>query len=172
MVEYYTQRASEGGLIIAEATPVSIRGSGYAGAPGIYSDRQIEGWRRVTDAVHAKGGRIVLQLWHVGRQSHTDLHPSAGAPVAPSAIPAEGHAYSKNGEVPFSMPRALALHEIPAIVEEFRGAPSGCGAPGSTASRFTARTGTCPTSFCRTAPTSAPTTMAAGSRIAPASCWR
>jgi N-ethylmaleimide reductase len=120
MVEYYRQRASKGGLIISEATPVSARGNGYAGAPGIYSDRQIAGWRRVTDAVHAKGGRIFLQLWHVGRQSHTDLQPNGEAPVAPSAIPAEGHAYSKNGKVPFSMPRALELHEIPAVIEEFR----------------------------------------------------
>jgi N-ethylmaleimide reductase len=120
MVEYYGQRSSRGGLIISEATPVSIRGYGYAGAPGIYSDRQIEGWRRVTDAVHRKGGRIVMQLWHVGRQSHTDLQPNGDAPVAPSAIAAEGHAYSNNGEVPFSAPRALELHEIAAIIEEFR----------------------------------------------------
>jgi len=120
MVEYYTQRASEGGLIISEATPVSIRGYGYAGAPGIYSDRQIAGWRRVTDAVHAKGGRIFLQLWHVGRQSHVDLQPNGEAPVAPSAIAAEGYAYTKRGEVPFSMPRALETHEIPGIIEEFR----------------------------------------------------
>ena len=120
MVEYYTQRASEGGLIISEATPVSIRGYGYAGAPGIYSDTQIPGWRRVTDAVHAKGGRIFQQLWHVGRQSHVDLQPNGEAPLAPSAIVAEGYAYTKRGEAPFSMPRALALHEIPGIIEEFR----------------------------------------------------
>src|SRR6201997_4202968 len=120
MVKYYAQRASRGGLIISEATPVSIRGYGYAGAPGIYSDRQIEGWRRVTDAVHAKGGRIFMQLWHVGRQSHADLQPNGEAPVAPSAIAAEGYAYTRQGEVPFSMPRALALEEIPGIVEEFR----------------------------------------------------
>jgi N-ethylmaleimide reductase len=120
MVEYYSQRASKNGLIISEATPVSIRGNGYAGAPGIYSDRQIEGWRRVTDAVHAKGGRIFLQLWHVGRQSHTDLQPNGESPVAPSAIAAEGYAYTSKGEVPFSMPRALALEEIPGIIEEFR----------------------------------------------------
>src|SRR5260221_5179368 len=104
MVKYYSQRASKGGLIISEATPVSIRGYGYAGAPGIYSDSQMAGWRRVTDAVHAKGGRIFLQLWHVGRQSHTDLQPNGEAPVAPSAIAAEGYAYTKQGEVPFSMP--------------------------------------------------------------------
>jgi N-ethylmaleimide reductase len=120
MVEYYSQRASKGGLIISEATPVSIRGNGYAGAPGIYSDSQIAGWRRVTDTIHAKGGRIFLQLWHVGRQSHTDLQPNGEAPVAPSAIAAEGYAYTKQGEVPFSMPRALALEEIPGIIEEFR----------------------------------------------------
>jgi N-ethylmaleimide reductase len=120
MVEYYTQRASDSGLIISEATPVSIRGYGYAGAPGIYSDTQIAGWRRVTDAVHAKGGRIFLQLWHVGRQSHTDLQPNGEPPVAASAIAAEGYAYTRRGEVPFSMPRALELHEIPGIIEEFR----------------------------------------------------
>ncbi|SHH52527.1 alkene reductase [Bradyrhizobium erythrophlei] len=120
MVEYYTQRASDGGLIVSEATPVSIRGNGYAGAPGIYSDRQIAGWRRITDAVHAKGGRIFQQLWHVGRQSHVDLQPNGEAPVAPSAIAAKGYAYTKRGEAPFSMPRSLELHEIPGIIEEFR----------------------------------------------------
>jgi N-ethylmaleimide reductase len=119
MVEYYAQRASEGGLIVSEATPVSIRGNGYAGAPGIYSDTQIAGWRSVTDAVHAKGSRIFQQLWHVGRQSHVDLQPNGEAPVAPSAIPAEGYAYTKRGEVPFSMPRALELHEMPGIIEAF-----------------------------------------------------
>lgn len=120
MVQYYTQRSTEGGLIIAEATPVSRQGYGYAKAPGVYSDDQIAGWKRVTDAVHAKGGRIFLQLWHVGRQSHPDLQPGGGAPVAPSAIQAEGHAYSDNGEVEFTMPRALELAEIPGIIEQFR----------------------------------------------------
>ena len=120
MVEYYTQRASKGGLIISEATPVSIRGYGYAGAPGIYSDTQIAGWQRVTNAVHSEGGRIFQQLWHVGRQSHVDLQPNGDAPVAPSAIAAEGYAYTKRGEAPFSMPRALELDEIPGIIEEFR----------------------------------------------------
>ena len=120
MVEYYSQRASDGGLIIAEATPVSRQGYGYAKAPGIYSDEQIPGWRRVVDAVHAKGGRIFLQLWHVGRQSHPDLQPGGAVPVAPSAIRAEGHAYSDNGEVEFTTPRSLELHEIPSIFAEFR----------------------------------------------------
>ncbi len=120
MVEYYTQRASHGGLVISEATPVSTRGRGYAGAPGIYSDSQIAGWQRVTKAVHAKGGLIFQQLWHVGRQSHVDLQPNGQPPVAPSAIAADGYAYTKNGQVPFSMPRALELHEIPGVIEEFR----------------------------------------------------
>src|ERR1700758_208721 len=120
MVEYYKQRTTKGGLIISEASPVSLRGNGYAGAPGIYSDTQIAGWQRVTEAVHASGGRIFQQLWHVGRQSHVDLQPNGDAPVAPSAIAAEGYAYSKRGEVPFSMPRALELNEIPDIIEEFR----------------------------------------------------
>jgi N-ethylmaleimide reductase len=120
MVAYYGQRASEGGLIISEATPVSLRGYGYVGAPGIYSDAQIDGWKRVTDAVKAKGGRIMLQLWHVGRQSHVTLQPGGEAPVAPSAVRAEGYAYTTTGEVAFSMPRVLEQREIPAIIEEFR----------------------------------------------------
>ncbi|HEY0802293.1 MAG TPA: alkene reductase [Steroidobacteraceae bacterium] len=120
MVQYYTQRASRGGLIVAEATPVSRQGYGYAKAPGIYTDEQIAGWRKVTDAVHAKGGHIVLQLWHVGRQSHPDLQPGGDSPVAPSAILAEGEAYTEEGPVEFTMPRALTLGEIPAIIETFR----------------------------------------------------
>jgi N-ethylmaleimide reductase len=119
MREYYAQRASEGGLIVSEATPVSRQGYGYAGAPGIYDDAQVAGWRTITDAVHARGGQIVMQLWHVGRQSHPDIQPNGELPVAPSAIQAKGHGYSSKGEVPFSMPRALETHEIPAIVAEF-----------------------------------------------------
>jgi N-ethylmaleimide reductase len=119
MRDYYTQRTSEGGLIVSEATPISRQGYGYAGAPGIYDDAQIGGWRAITDAVHRKGGRIVMQLWHVGRQSHPDIQPNGEAPVAPSAIQAEGYGYSRNGEVPFSMPRALERDEIPTIVAEF-----------------------------------------------------
>src|SRR6266436_906280 len=153
MVKYYSQRASKEGLIISEATPVSIRGYGYAGAPGIYSDRQIEGWRRVTDAVHAKGGRIFLQLWHVGRQSHTDLQPNGEPPVAPSAIAAEGHAYTRQGEVPFSMPRALALEQIPGIVEEFRAGAERALHAGFMASRFMARMAICLINSSRTVPT-------------------
>ncbi|PYE19628.1 N-ethylmaleimide reductase [Paraburkholderia silvatlantica] len=131
MREYYAQRASEGGLIISEATPISRQGYGYAGAPGIYDDAQIEGWRAVTDAVHARGGQIVMQLWHVGRQSHPDIQPDGELPVAPSAIQAQGHGYSSKGEVPFSMPRALERHEISVIVAEF-----GAGAARAKAAGF------------------------------------
>jgi N-ethylmaleimide reductase len=120
MREYYEQRASDGGLIVSEATPVSLTGYGYAGAPGIYDDRQISGWKAITDAVHAKGGRIFLQLWHVGRQSHNDLQPGGAAPVAPSAIRAEGLAYTDHGPAPFSMPRELRLDEIVGLIEDYR----------------------------------------------------
>jgi N-ethylmaleimide reductase len=120
MAEYYSQRASAGGLIVAEATVVSRNGRGYLGAPGIYADEQIAGWQKVTAAVHAKGGRIFLQLWHVGRQSHSDLQPGNAAPVAPSAVPYEGVAYTANGWVPVTPARALEVAEIEAIVEDFR----------------------------------------------------
>lgn len=120
MRQYYEQRATKNGLLVSEATPVSLRGYGYAGAPGVYTTEQAIAWRNITGAVHAKGGRIFLQLWHVGRQSHTSLQPNGDAPVAPSAIQADGDAHSDQGAVPFSMPRALPIEEIPAIVEEFR----------------------------------------------------
>lgn len=118
-VEYYRQRATAG-LIIAEATQISQQGQGYQDTPGIYTPAQIEGWRRVTDAVHAKGGRIVLQLWHVGRISHVDLQPGGAAPVAPSAIRAETKTFVNNGFVDVSEPRALTLEELPDIVDDFR----------------------------------------------------
>jgi 2,4-dienoyl-CoA reductase-like NADH-dependent reductase (Old Yellow Enzyme family) len=108
MVEYYTQRASEGGLVISEATTVAITGRGYLGAPGIYSDEQVAGWKKVVDAVHAKGGRMLLQLWHVGRVAHADM-TGGEAPVGPSVVPFEGIAYTKNGWVPVSPHRALKI---------------------------------------------------------------
>jgi N-ethylmaleimide reductase len=118
-LEYYTQRASEGGLIITEATTVAVTGRGYLGAPGIYSDDQIVGWKKITDAVHAKGGIILLQLWHVGRSAHVDL-TGGDAPVGPSEVPYEGQAYTQNGWVPVSPNRALKLEEIPGIMEAYR----------------------------------------------------
>jgi N-ethylmaleimide reductase len=119
MLEYYGQRASEGGLIISEATTISISARGYLGAPGIYSDDQVAGWRKITDAVHAKGGKIFLQLWHVGRVGHTELM-NGEAPVGPSALPFEGTAYTTKGWVPVSANRALELAEIPALIEDYR----------------------------------------------------
>jgi len=118
---YYAQRASAG-LIISEATQISPEGKGYAWTPGIHSEAQVAGWRQVTDAVHAEGGRIVLQLWHVGRISHTSLQPGGRAPVAPSAIAAQSHTYDGTGFVPTSTPRALEAVEIPRIVADYRAA--------------------------------------------------
>ena len=117
--EYYAQRAGAG-LIVTEATQISPEGKGYAWTPGIYSDAQIKGWKAVTDAVHAKGGRIVVQLWHVGRVSHTSLQPDGQAPVAPSAIAAESKTFDGTGFVPTSEPRALRLDEMPRLVGEYR----------------------------------------------------
>jgi N-ethylmaleimide reductase len=119
MAEMYGQRATDKGLIIAEATTVSILGRGYLGAPGIYSDEQVIGWKKVTDAVHANGGKIFLQLWHVGRQSHLDMTGGL-SPVAPSAVQFEQVVVTKDGWVPVSPNRALTIEEIPGIVEEFR----------------------------------------------------
>ncbi|TCU53643.1 N-ethylmaleimide reductase [Novosphingobium sp. PhB57] len=116
--EYYAQRASAG-LIITEATQVSPQAQGYQNTPGIYTPEQVAAWRRVTDAVHAKGGRIFVQLWHVGRVSHVDLHDGK-APVAPSAIRPEAKTFVNNAFVDVSEPRALELDEIPGIVESFR----------------------------------------------------
>lgn len=119
---YYAQRASAG-LIISEATQVSPQGKGYAFTPGIHSDEQIAGWRAVTDAVHAAGGRIHLQLWHVGRISRPELQPDGQKPVAPSAIKPEGamtFISAESGMVEVQEPRALETAEIPGIVEQFR----------------------------------------------------
>lgn len=118
MATYYAQRSSAG-LIVSEATQVSPQGKGYISTPGIYSEAQVAGWRKVVSAVHAAGGRIFLQLWHVGRISHQSFQPDGGAPVAPSAIPAPGVTYTAQGPQPFTPPRALALGEIPRVVEQF-----------------------------------------------------
>ena len=117
--EYYAQRASAG-LIITEASQISPEGKGYAWTPGIYSDAQIKGWGKVTDAVHAKGGRIFIQLWHVGRVSHISLQPNGQAPVAPSAIAAETQTFDGNAFVPTSIPRALDISEMARIVEDYK----------------------------------------------------
>jgi N-ethylmaleimide reductase len=118
-VDYYAQRASAG-LLITEASQISQQGQGYQDTPGIYSKEQIAGWRKVTDAVHARGGRIFIQLWHVGRISHTSLQPNGGAPVAPSAIRAKTKTFVGGTFADVSEPRALELAEIPGIIEDFR----------------------------------------------------
>ena len=116
-VTYYEQRASAG-LIITEATPTSPMGHGYPLLPGIYTDAQIAGWKKVTDAVHAKGGKIVIQLWHVGRISHPTLL-NGETPVAPSAIKPAGKAFTFDGLVDYVTPRALEANELPGIVADY-----------------------------------------------------
>jgi N-ethylmaleimide reductase len=115
---YYAQRASAG-LLITEASQISQQGQGYAWTPGIYAPEQVAGWRKVTDAVHAAGGRILIQLWHVGRVSHSSLQPNGGRPVAPSAIRAETKTYIETGFADVTEPRALDLDEIPGIVRDY-----------------------------------------------------
>jgi N-ethylmaleimide reductase len=116
---YYAQRASAG-LIVTEATQVSPQGVGYPGTPGIHGAAQVAGWKGVTEAVHAAGGRIFLQLWHVGRISHPSLQPDGALPVAPSAIAPAGQAMTGDGLKPFVTPRALETAEIAGIVEDYR----------------------------------------------------
>jgi N-ethylmaleimide reductase len=119
MAEYYGQRAGAG-LIVTEGAQVSPEGVGYPDTPGIHTDAQVDGWRAVTDAVHAEGGRIFLQLWHVGRVSHPSLQPGGVLPVAPSAIGIEGEKlYTAAGLVPYVTPRALETDEISRIVEQY-----------------------------------------------------
>ena len=126
---YYAQRASAG-LIITEATQISADAQGYQDTPGIYTQEQIDAWRKVTDAVHAKGGRIFVQLWHVGRVSHVSLRPGETPPVAPSAIRALTKTFVGNSFANVSEPRALTLDELPGIVNDFRQAAANAIAAG------------------------------------------
>ncbi len=118
MAEYYSQRASAG-LIIAEATSVSPRGYGYPNTPGIFTPEHVAGWKNVTDAVHAQGGKMFLQLWHVGRISHASYQPDGEAPIAPSAVRPRGQVFTGTAMEEFPTPRALELNEIPGIIEEY-----------------------------------------------------
>lgn len=117
-VTYYEQRASAG-LIITEATPISPMAHGYPALPGIYTEAQVAGWKKVTDAVHAKGGKIVIQLWHVGRISHPSLLPNQATPVAPSAIRPAGQAFTYQGLQDYVTPRALDTVELAGIVQDY-----------------------------------------------------
>lgn len=118
IAEHYAQRASAA-LIITEATQISPEGVGYPGTPGIHSAEQVDGWRGVTRAVHAAGGRIFVQLWHVGRISHPSLQPNGALPVAPSAIAPKGNALTLQGPQPFVTPRALEEREIGEVVQQY-----------------------------------------------------
>src|ERR1043166_454247 len=117
--ESYSQRASAG-LLVTEASQVSQQGQGYQDTPGIYSKEQVAGWRKVTDRVHERGGRIFIQIWHVGRISHVALQANGGAPVAPSAIRAKGKTFVNGQFADVSEPRALDLSEIPGIIDDFK----------------------------------------------------
>lgn len=117
-VDYYAQRAGAG-LIITEATQISAEGKGYFQTPGIYTEGQVAAWKKVTDAVHAKGGKIVIQLWHVGRISHTSLQPDGNSPVAPSAIAADVKTFTAGGFEPTSTPRALETDEMARVVADY-----------------------------------------------------
>ena len=125
MIEYYTQRATAG-LLISEATAISQQGQGYSDVPGLYGSEQLQGWKKITDSVHGAGGKMVVQLWHVGRVSHTDLQPENGAPVAPSAIAAKTKTVLIKDGVPVfvetSTPRALSAEELPGIVHTYQAA--------------------------------------------------
>ena len=120
MAEYYAQRTSKGGFLVGEATIAAENGNGYLGAPGLYEDSQIAGWKLVTDAVHAKGGKIFLQLYHAGRQSNKDVQPAGSIPVGPSEVLHGGVAYTTEGWVPNTPNRALTIPEIEGLVESFR----------------------------------------------------
>jgi len=128
MAEYYVQRAAAG-LIISEATAISPQAVGYADTPGIWSEEQVAGWKAITDAVHKAGGHIFMQLWHVGRISDP-IFLDGSLPVAPSAIPAEGHVRRVRPERPYVTPRALEKHEIPGIVADYRKAAENALAAG------------------------------------------
>lgn len=118
-IDYYGQRASAG-LLITEASQVSQQGQGYQDTPGIYSKEQVAGWRKVTDRVHERGGHIYIQLWHVGRISHTTLQENDGAPVAPSAVRAKSKTFVGGTFADVSEPRVLDLNEIPGIIDSFK----------------------------------------------------
>ncbi len=127
--KYYTQRIGAG-LIITEGSQISPQGAGYPGTPGIYSEAQITGWRKVVDSIHAADGRIFIQLWHVGRISHPSLQPNGTLPVAPSAVQPAGETVTYQGMQPFETPHALDLNEIQAIIEQYRQAAENAQAAG------------------------------------------
>lgn len=128
---YYAQRATPGGLLITEATPVSRQGHGHPCVPGIHTAAQVQGWRRVTEAVHARGGLIFMQLWHTGRVSHSSHQPGGAAPVGPSAVAAQGRTIDAHWQpVPYEVPRALEAAEIAPLVDTWAAAAANAVAAG------------------------------------------
>ena len=164
-IEYYRQRAGAG-LIISEATQIVPLGQGYLDTPGIYSPQQIAGWRAITDAVHERGGKIVVQLWHVGRISHVSLLPAGEVPVAPSAIAARGKTYTAKGFEDVSAPRALELEELPGVVNDYRVAARNAMAAGFDGVEIHGANGYLLDQFLRDGMNHTPTPTAAASRTA------
>lgn len=154
MVAHYRQRATAG-LIIAESTTVSLQAVGYPFTPGLYTDSHAPSWRRLTDAVHAEGGRIFVQLQHCGRVSHPSLLDGQ-APVAPSALAPAGQAVTYAGPQDFVTPRALDADELPGIVDQFRRAAELARQAGFDGTEVHAGNGYLSTSSCVTGPTTAP----------------
>jgi N-ethylmaleimide reductase len=171
------QRASAGLLIISEATAISPQGQGYADVPGLYGTEQLDGWKQVTDAVHAAGGRIVVQLWHVGRISHVDLQPGGAKPVAPSAIRANTKTVLIKDGVPTftdtSEPRALDAAELPGIVQDYRHAARNAIAAGFDGVEIHGANGYLIDQFLKTGSQPAHRRLRRQHRrTAPACCWR
>ncbi len=171
MAEYYAQRASAG-LIIAEAAQICAEGQGFGGTPGIYTEPQIAGWELLTHAVHSCGGRIFLQLWHVGRISHTSLQPGGRPPVAPSALLAKAQTFIDGRFVDVSEPRALEVNEIREIVEAYVLATRNALWAGFDGVEVHAANGYLIDQFCVTGRTREPTNMGDRSKTAPASLLR
>lgn len=170
MAEYYVQRASAG-LILSEATSVTPMGVGYPDTPGIWSNDQVRGWANVTKAIHGAGGKIFLQLWHVGRVSHSS-YLNGEAPVAPSAIQQKGHVSLVRPLADYPTPRALEIAEIADVVDAYRVGAENAKLPVLTVWKSTVRTATCSTNSCKAAPISAPTTTEAPWKTVPVCCWK
>ena len=165
-VTYYRQRASAG-LVISEGTSPSPLAKGYIDTPGIYTDAHVAAWKTITDAVHASGGRIFVQLWHVGRVSHDSMLPSGEVPVAPSAIPGEITTFAPEGVVSCTPPAPLSRRKSPISSRNTARQRIGLLKPASTASKSTPRTVTCWISSCTSTPTNAKTDMEEVLKIGP-----
>jgi N-ethylmaleimide reductase len=169
--EYYAQRAT-GGLLVTEATQVLPNGKGGPGTPGIHDAEQVAAWRRVTDAVHARGGRIFVQLWHTGRAAHPSFLPEGEEVVGASPLPIEGDVWTPAGRQPYATPRPLTLDEIPRYVAAFADAARNAVAAGFDGVEVHGANGYLLDQFLQDGSNRAPTPTAARSRTAPACCSR